>query len=104
MISGIIHHRTDPGQLSATHLFDEDGVEREEELHDVRQVHGVREGVFHLGQRPDDGAVHVLGRIISREAERGTILNTCKETNRGYGCRKNNFSCNYHNHGPNPPN
>ena len=89
MIRGIIHHRSDQGQLSATHLFDEDGVEREEELHDVRQVHGVRERVLHLGERPDDGAVHVLGRIISREAKRGNNSLTSpvpfkvrKETNR----------------------
>ena len=46
-------------------LFDEDRVEGEEELHDVWQVHGIGQRVFHLWQRPDDGAVHVFGGIIS---------------------------------------
>ena len=32
----------------------------------MRQVHGIRERVLHLWQRPDDGAVDVLGRIISK--------------------------------------
>ena len=54
------------------HLLDEDRVEGEQQLDDVRQVRRVRQALLHLRQRPDHGPV-----LVARGVESGTVRVLC---------------------------